>query len=373
VDFNLSDEETMLRESVSRFVAVEYELTRRQQLMEAGKDHWPRFAELGWTGVGLPEAAGGYDPSLSSVMVIAEALGGGLALEPYIGAAVLTPHVLLAALGAEASADLLAPVIEGSAQIALANAEHEAGAELSFVETQARKSGDGFALSGAKTAVLGGPSATSFLVAARTAGAAHDRDGVSLFHVARDAKGLTVRDYRLIDGSAVSDLTLSDVALPASSLVGKQGAALAALEAGTDIAIIATAFGLVGAMSAALTMTTEHLKTRKQFGGPLRDFQSLRHRAADMLIAIEQARSAAYRGLAGLEHPDPAVRARGASAAKIVAVQSARFVGQNAIQLHGGMGVVDEFRISHLFKYMAVASAQFGSDMHHIKRLGALM
>jgi alkylation response protein AidB-like acyl-CoA dehydrogenase len=373
VDFTLSDEEAMLHESVSRFVASEYELTRRQKLIDSDADHWGRFAELGWLGVGIPEAAGGYSESLAGAMIVSEILGGGLALEPYVGIAVLTPQVVLSALGAEASAPLLAPVAEGASLIALANAEHEAGANLCFVETSARRAGGGYVLSGAKTAIIGGPKATSFLIATRTSGDVGDSTGISLFHAPRHTPGLCVRDYRMIDASPMSDIKLDNVELPVSALLGKKDHALGALQAGVDAATVATVFGVVGAMSAALALTTEHLKTRKQFGGPLRDFQVLRHRAADMLIAIEQARSAAYRALAALSQRDPDVRARAVSAAKVVLAQSSAFVGQNAIQLHGGMGVVDEFRISHLFKYMAVANSLFGADTHHIKRLGALL
>jgi alkylation response protein AidB-like acyl-CoA dehydrogenase len=369
VDFTFSDEETMLHESVSRFVAAEYELTRRQKLIDANNNHWRRFAELGWLGLGIPQAAGGYGASLNGAMILSENLGGGLAVEPYVGIGVLTPQVVLAALGAEASASLLMPVVEGASLIALAGTEAQPGENLALIQTNASKQGGGYVLNGRKTAVIGGPNATSFLIAAQTSA----KGGLSLFNAPRETRGLHVRDYRMIDATGMSDITLEGVELPATALIGEKDRTLPALEAGIDAAIVATAFGVVGAMSSALSLTTEHLKTRKQYGGPLRDFQVLRHRAADMLIAIEQARSAAYRALAALNQPDPKARARATSSAKIVLAQSSAFVGQNAIQLHGGMGVVDEFRISHLFKHMAVANALFGSESYHIKRMGELM
>jgi len=373
VDFNLSDEEVMLRESVARFVAAEYELPKRQQLIASGRDHWPRFAELGWLGVGIPEAAGGYGGSLSATMLIAEVLGGGLALEPFVGAAVLAPQAILAAVGAEASASLLEPVLAGDTRLALANGEYAARGKLSFIGTSARAKGSHFVLNGKKTAVLGGPSATDYLVAARTSGSIDEVHGVTLFRVPRTTAGLTVRDYRMIDSSGMSDLVLDDVQVPAEAIVGEADQAMAALETGTDAAIVATAFSIVGAMSAALSLTTEHLRTRKQFGGPLRDFQVLRHRAADMLVDLEQARSAAYRGLAGLHETNPQARAHAASAAKIVVTRCSRFVVGQAVQLHGGMGVSDEFRVSHLFKFIAVGNALFGADTYHVERLGSLM
>lgn len=373
MDFSLSEEETMLCESVSRFIAAEYDLPKRQALSASGRDHWARFAELGWLGVGVPEAAGGYDASLTGVMLISEILGGGLALEPYLGAAVLAPQVVLAALGGAQSAPLLAPVIEGRELIALANSESDARGRLSFIATTARPKGKGFVLEGEKTAILGGPSATCFLIAARTSGAVDDVDGVTLFRAPRETPGLTALDYKMIDETRMSDITLHGVELPAQAVVGPQGGADAALEAGTDTAIVAACFGVVGAMQQALTLTKDYLPARKQFGRPLSDFQVLRHRAADMLVALEQARSAAYRGLAGLHERDPRARARAASTAKIVAANCSRFVCGQAIQLHGGMGVTDEFRISHLFKYISVANALFGADAYHVERLGTLI
>jgi hypothetical protein len=373
MDFTLSEEENMLRDSVARFTAAEYELTKRNKLIAENRDHWATFAELGWLGVGIPEEAGGYGGDLNGVMVIAEALGAGLALEPFLGAAVLAPQTILAALGPEASGELLAPVVEGAAQIALANNEYEALGNLSFCAASARAVGDGYELSGAKSAVLGGATATSFLVAARTSGTAHDKAGISLFLLPRDTPGLTVRAYRLMDATPVADLVLNKVNAPKNTIIGPIGGAYAALEAGTDIAIVAASFGAVGAMDSALQMTVEYLKTRNQYGAPLRDLQVLRHRAADMLVALEQARSAAYRSLAGLHENDPNARARAASTAKIVAAKSSHFVCGQAIQLHGGMGVTEELRIGHLFKYITANNALLGSASYHVGRMGALL
>jgi alkylation response protein AidB-like acyl-CoA dehydrogenase len=373
VDFTLSTEESILRDSAERFTAAEYELARRNKLIAADQDHWERFVELGWLGLGIPEEAGGYDASLNGPMVLAEALGQGLALEPYLGVGVLAPHAILAAAGAEAAAALLAPVIEGQERLALAHAEHEGRGRHSFVRTSARRQGDGYILSGAKSAVLGGSRATKFVVAARTSGAVDEDEGVSLFLVDRDAPGLTVQPYRLIDASPVADLELNGVAARASALIGVEGKALSALEFATDVATVAAAFSTVGAMGAALTQTRDYLQTRKQFGDTLSQFQALRHRAADMLVSLEQARSAAFRGLAGLHADDPGQRRRAVSAMKIVVARCSHFVCGQAIQLHGGMGVTDELRIGHLFKHATVANALFGSPDFHVRRLGALL
>lgn len=373
MDFQLTSEEEMLRDSVARFVASDYDLTRRNDLLLDGSDHWLFFADHGWLGIGIPEEAGGYDTSLNGAMAIAEALGGGLALEPYLAAAVLAPQVVLAAAGAAASATILRPVVAGCSVIALANQEHGARGRNAVVATLAVEGADGYLIDGVKTVVLGGGRADAFLIAARTSGAPSDTSGISLFLVPRDSPGLSVRPYRMIDATAVADISLDNVHAPHSSLIGPIGGALPAIDSGTDIAIVAANFALVGAMSEALRLSVEHLKTRKQFGGPLRDFQVLRHRAADMLVALEQGRSAAYRGLAGLGNPDPSARARAVSAAKIVVAECSRLVCGQAVQLHGGIGVSEEYRISHLFKYMAVTSALFGSEDYHVERLGSLM
>lgn len=373
MNFHLNDEEVMLRDSVARFVCAEYALPKRRELVKAGRDHWRQFADLGWLAVGIPEGAGGLGGSLYGTMLICEVLGGGLALEPYLGCAVLVPQVVLAALEPSAGAAFLASIIEGQTLMALANSEYPARGNLAYIATRAAPDARGIVLNGRKTGVLGGPSATDFLVVARIAGAPDSLDGLSLYRVPRNSPGLGVRNYRMIDSSPMSDLTLDEVVLPSTAIVGTSGSAYQALVAGTDAAIVASAFGMIGAMQQALNLTVEHLRTRKQFGGPLRNFQVLRHRAADMLVQLEHARSAAYRALAALHQPDPAGRAHAVSAAKIVMNRCSRFVAGQAVQLHGGMGVSDESPVSHLFKYIAVTNSLFGDDAYHIERLGSLM
>jgi alkylation response protein AidB-like acyl-CoA dehydrogenase len=370
MDFNHSTEEEMLRESVTQFVDAECVLPRSNFQK---RDLWHRFAELGWLGIGIPQQAGGYDASLTCVMIVNSVLGGAPILEPFVGSAVLTPQTFIAALGAEASAPFVQPGVEGTQVWALANAEYEASGRLSFVHTSAERNDKGFTLRGKKSTVLGGHLATHFLVAARTEGAVDSQHGITLFSVRRDEVGLTVRNYEMIDSSQVADLELDDVHIPVESVIGKHNSALAAIETGTDIAIIASLFGVVGAMDRALRLTNDYVRTRKQFGRILWDLQVVKHRLADMLVSLEHARSAAYRGLSGLYETDVLARARAVSSAKIVVSRCSKFVCGQALHLHGGMGLTDELPVSHLFKYAAVNTALFGSESYHVGRLGSLM
>lgn len=363
----------MLLDSVQRFVKDNYALAQREKIRTTDGDHWSTYAELGWLGIGIPEEYGGNGRSFADIAIISEALGQGLVLEPYLGAGVLVPQLMLEAATAEQCGDLLPRMIEGSTIIALAHMEDAARGRVEYIETSASRTADGYLLHGHKTAVLGGPHATELLVAARTSGESSDRAGITLFRIGRGAPGLSVRDYQMIDGMAVSDISLEGVAAPSRDVVGVVGGACLGLEKATQIAIIAAGADAVGSMTAALSHTCTYLQTRKQFGVPLGDFQALRHRVADMRVALELARSNLYRGLAGLENPDPGERAKAVSSTKIMVAQASRIVGGQAVQLHGGVGVTEEFPVGHHFKHLTVLNALFGTDDYHVARLGALV
>jgi alkylation response protein AidB-like acyl-CoA dehydrogenase len=373
VDFNLSEEEAMLRDSVARFSAAEYALTKRAQMIAEGRDNWHRFAELGWLGVGIAEIAGGYGGSLSAMATVAERLSAELAIEPYVGGVVFPSQVLIAHLGDKEAARFLEPMIAGETRLAVGGTELGTRAGLRWTETRAEDSTSGFVLNGAKMALAGGASATDFLISARTSGGPYDPGGISLFHIPRGTPGFKVRPWRMIDGSELADVELEDVRLGADALLGKPGAALGSLAAGLDTAIAISNFEVVGAMESALAATVEYIRTRKQFGGPLSDFQVLRHRCADMLVDLEQARSAAIRGLAGASQPNGALRAYATSSAKAVVIRASEFVCGQAIQLHGGMGVTDEMRVGHLFKRAAAANALYGSRDFHLGRMESML
>lgn len=363
----------MLLDSVQRFVKDNYALVQREKMDGAKGTFWSTYAELGWLGIGIPEEYGGNGRDFVDVAIISEALGQGLALEPYLGAGVLAPQVILEAASAEQRADLLPRVVDGSTLLALAHTEDAARGRIEYIETSASRSADGFIIRGHKTAVLGGPHAAELLVAARTAGGPSDPEGITLFRVDRGALGLKAIDYEMFDRTAVSDIWLDGVAVSDQDVIGTVGGAHPALESATQIAIIAAAADAVGSMTEALSLTCAYLQTRKQFGAPLSDFQVLRHRVADMQVALELARSNLYRGLAGLGNPDRDARTRAVSAAKISASQASRTVGGQAVQLHGGVGVTEEFPVGHHFKHLAVLNALFGTDDHHVVRFGEVV
>ena len=370
MDLSLSDEQTMLRDTLTRYLAQHH----------AFDPHRPRDANALWQALGrdlgvlgatLPADAGGMGGGAVEAMVVADALGEALAPIPYIEGVVIAGG-LLKRVESERAAALLPQIADGSARIVLAAGEADSRQALEAVATRATPSGNGWALDGAKVVVAGAPDADWLLVAARTAGEARDVRGLSLFLVPADAAGLSRHDYKLIDGLPAADITLAQVQLPADALLGTEGAALPLIEAARDEGIAALCAEAAGLARKMLADTVAYAKERKQFGQPLASFQALQHRMVDMFIAVEQATSAAY--LAAL-HVDAAaeVRARTIAAAKATVADAVRFVGQNAVQLHGGMGMTDELAVGHYFRRATAIEQQFGAADHHLKRYAALM
>lgn len=337
------------------------------------KNYWSTYAELGWLGIGVPEEYSGIGRAYTDIAVFAEAIGRGLVLEPYLGAGVLATQVFLEAATTEQCATLLPKVVDGSTVLALANSEAHARGRLELIQTTAKEYNGSYIIEGHKATVLGGPHATDFLVAARTSGLHYETEGISLFHVKASAPNLCKSNYHFIDRTAVSDLELQKVIVPASALIGKLGQGFRALERGTQIGIVAAASDAVGSMTEALSQTCAFLKVRKQFGSPLSDFQVLRHRVADMTVALELARSSLFRGLAGLENPDDIERAKAVSSTRIMVSRASRLVGGQAIQLHGGIGVTEECAVGHHFNHLSVLNVLFGTEDYHVAKLGALI
>jgi alkylation response protein AidB-like acyl-CoA dehydrogenase len=304
-------------------------------------------------------------------MVIADALGEALAPVPYIETAVIAAGLLRRASGERAGA-LLPQLADGSVRAVLAAGEADSRQALEAVSTIARQSGNGWTLDGEKVVVAGAPGADWLLVTARTAGSARDVRRVSLFLVPADAVGLSRHDYALIDGLPASDLTFTAVTVPADALLGEEGSALPLLEQARDEGIAALCAEAAGLARKMLNDTVAYTKEREQFGQPLASFQALQHRMVDMFIAAEQATSAAY--LAALHVEGPAAqRSRAVAAAKATVSDAVRFVGQNAVQLHGGMGMTDELAVGHYFRRATAIEQQFGATDHHAKRYAALM
>lgn len=371
MNFDLSDEQRLLRDSLSRLMADQYgfEDRRRYMSMEGGLNPalWAAFAEMGLLALPFPEADGGIGGGAEETMIVMEALGRALALEPFLHAVVI-PACLLRHLGSGAERAEIVPMIaSGEMRPAFAHGEAGAGYRTGHVETRAKASGDAFALDGVKTLVVHGGSATHLIVSARLSGAAGDENGIGLFIIDAASPGVIRRDYPTQDGMRAAEITLEGA-------IGRRigtGEAFPALAAAADEAVAALCAEAVGAMEAALELTVDYLKTRKQFGRAIGDFQVLQHRAAEMVIELEQARSMAIYATMMARSDDADARARAVSAAKLQISRSAKLMGQSAVQLHGGVGMTIEYAIGHYFKRLTMIEKAFGDTDFHLDRLSA--
>jgi len=372
MDFTLNEEQQLLKNSVERFVEQDYGFEKRRDIIASpdgfDPEIWAQMAELGWLGLPFSEEEGGYDGTPVETMILMEALGRGLMVEPYLATVVLGGG-LVAALGkADKKAAILPNLIAGEMQLAFAHAEPQSRFDPADIVTSATKDGDGYLLNGHKAVVLNGGSADNIIVSARTSGEQRDQGGISLFIVDADAAGLKVNSYPTIDGFRAAELELTDVS---AEVLGEIDSAYPAIEAVLDAGIAAISAEAVGAMQVLHDDTLEYLKTRQQFGQAIGSFQVLQHRMVDIYIELEQARSAAVMATLRLTDNDPAARRHALSAAKVQIGQASRFVGQNAVQLHGGIGMTDELRISHYFKRLTMITNQFGSVDYHLDRMAS--
>jgi alkylation response protein AidB-like acyl-CoA dehydrogenase len=371
MDFRLSDEQEMLRKGLAKFLATRYGLDRSRAAAKTGAgwqpDIWRAFAdELGILGAALPEEMGGIGGGPVEVMVIAEALGQALVVEPYVDTAVVAAGLLLRA-GGEQAAGIVERIATGHAIVALAAAEEQSGDRWLDVATTAHRDGAGWVLEGSKIMVVSAPLATHVLITARS------ENGVSLFiaDLGELDGGLEMHGYRTVDDRRAADLVLTDLRLPADALLGREGQAWPSLTQARDEGAAAVCAEAVGAMRRVLSDTVEYCKQRQQFGQPIGSFQTLQHRMVDMHMELEQAVAAVYLAVLNLE-ADAATRARAVSAAKATIGRAARFIGQNAVQLHGGMGMTEELAIGHYFKRLTAVQYEFGSTDHHVARYAEL-
>lgn len=371
MDFRLSDEQEMLRKGLAKFLATRYGLDRSRAAAKTGAgwqpDIWRAFAdELGILGAALPEEMGGIGGGPVEVMVIAEALGHALVVEPYVETAVVAAGLLLRA-GGEEAAGIVERIATGHAIVALAAAEEQSGDRWLDVATTAHRDGAGWVLEGSKMMVVSAPLATHLLITARS------ENGVSLFiaDLGEVDGGLEMHGYRTVDDRRAADLVLTDLRLPADALLGREGQAWPSLAQARDEGAAAVCAEAVGAMRRVLSDTVEYCKQRQQFGQPIGSFQTLQHRMVDMHMELEQAVAAVYLAVLNLE-ADAVTRARAVSAAKATIGRAARFIGQNAVQLHGGMGMTEELAIGHYFKRLTAVQYEFGSTDHHVARYAEL-
>ena len=369
MNFDFSDDQVSLRDAVARWVEKGYSFERRHALAKAGGQSravYAELAELGLAGLAVPEAHGGLGLGPVDAMVVMEELGRGLVNAPYAQAALIAPAVLGMAPQAQ-QAEWLPKIADASALVVLAHQERGSRYRLQQVATRAARSGSGWTLSGAKSVVPAGDEADAFIVPARIAGSERDEAGIGLFLVERSAKGLVLRGHPTQDGARAAELTLADT--PAAPIV-EDGYAV--LEHAADIGIAAACAEAVGAMDKLVAVTVEYMNTRKQFGVTIASFQALRHRMADVKMQLELARSMSYFATLKLGEPR-AARRRALSQAKLQLGQSMRFVGQQCIQLHGGIGVTDEYIASHYFKRLTMLEMSFGDSLHHLGEVSARM
>ncbi|RYF78725.1 MAG: acyl-CoA dehydrogenase [Comamonadaceae bacterium] len=372
MDLQYTPEQTQLRESVERFVREAYDFAHRRKLVGSERGHdegcWRQYAEFGWLAIPFSEEEGGIGGDATDTGIVMEGVGRGLLLEPFLASVVLGGG-LLSALGNDAQkSEWLQPMMSGERKLALAYAEPGSRYEITHCETTARRDGEGWVLDGHKSLVYGAPSADVLIVIARTGGAAGDRAGLSAFAVDAGTPGLTLTPYATHDGQRAADVALKGVRVDVARLLGGEGAAGEALERVVDQGIAALASEAVGAMTMLVDATLEYLKTRQQFGRPIGTNQALQHRMVDMYIALDEARSMALYGALMLREQDPAARRKALSATKIEIDRTAKRVGQEAVQLHGAMGVTEELAVGHYFKRLSMIATTFGDSDWHVER-----
>ena len=373
MDFDLTEEQRLLRDSVDRLLADHYGFDKRRAYLARpegwSRGVWAQYAELGLLGLPFPEGYGGFGGGPIEVMLVMEAFGRVLALEPYLATVVLGGTALRLAANEEQKSAILPQIAEGNMILAFAHSERQARYDLSDVLTTAKPKGSGWLLDGAKSVVLHGDSAQRLVVSARTAGERDDPAGITLFTVDAAANGVARRGYPMRDGSRAAEISLSGVELGEEDVLGEVGAGFPVIEGVVEAGIAATAAEAVGAMETMQAMTLEYLKTRQQFGRPIGHNQALQHRATEMLMELERGRSMAMLAAMMVEEPDAAERAHNIAMAKVGVGQASKFVSQNAIQLHGGIGMTEEYAVGHYFRRCMVIEHTFGDTAHHLSRL----
>jgi len=376
MDFELSDEQRLLKDSVERLTTQRYDFETRKKFMAEpdgwSRDMWRQYAELGLTALPFAEEHGGIGGGPVETMIVMEAFGRALALEPYLATVVIGGGFLRRGASDAVKAELLPKVAAGEALLSFAHIERQARYDLADVAATARKDGAGYVLNGEKSLAVHGDCADRLIVSARVSGAQRDRQGIGLFLVDAKQDGVSRRGYPTMDGLRAAEITLSNVKVGADDVIGEPGNAFSLIEQVVDSGIAALCAEAVGAMGAMHEITVDYLKQRKQFGVPIGNFQVLQHRAGDMLIALEQARSMAMLASMMSEEQNAAERRKSIAAAKVQIGRSAKIVGEGAIQLHGGIGMTMEYKVGHYFKRATMIDKAFGDADHHLAALARM-
>jgi pimeloyl-CoA dehydrogenase small subunit len=375
MNFDYSDEQQLLADTLKRYLATHYTFDARAKIVASAAGYseevWAAFAEMGLLGLPFAAEYGGFGGNAVDVMIVMEAIGEGLVVEPYLATVGLAGQFIARGGTAAQKQRILPAIAAGNAKLALAQTERGARYDLQHVATRARRAAEGWVLEGEKCAVLHGGCADFLVVSARTAGRHNDPHGISLFLVGRDIPGVTLQEYRTIDNLRAVDVRLSGAVVPEEALIGPEGDGLALLEEVVDYGTALLCAEAVGAIRYANEATLAYLKTRRQFGVPIGSFQALQHRMVDMFISYEQARSMACLACVKVDSAEAAERRRVISAAKIKIADACRHVSQESVQLHGGMGMTEDLKISHTFRRLTMIAQTFGDADHHLERFAA--
>jgi pimeloyl-CoA dehydrogenase small subunit len=376
MDFGLSEEQRLLKDSVERLLADRYDFESRKRFMQSAdgwsRELWKQYADLGLLGLPFEEKHGGFGGGPVEIMIVMEAIGRALALEPFVATVLLGGGLVRHAGGDAQRAAILPKIASGELLLAFAHAERQSRYDMGDVLLSAKRDGAGHVLDGAKSLVLHGDSADQLVVSARVAGGRKDRDGIGLFLVDAKAKGVSRRGYQMNDGQRAAEVTFEGVKIGGDAVLGEPGKAFAAIERVVHETIAALAAEAVGAMVAMHEMTVDYLRTRKQFGVPIGSFQVLQHKAVDMLVAIEQARSIMFYGTMMAAEADANARRKAMAAVKAQIGRSGQAVGQIGTQLHGGIGMTMEYKGGHYFKRLAIIDTMFGDADHHLATLARM-
>lgn len=376
MDFNFTDEQQLLSDTVQRFARENYTFDKRREILNTApgwsREVWNELAGLGLTALNVPETHGGLGAGPVETMLVMNTFGAALLLEPFLGAAIVAPALLTRLDDANAAADLLPAIATGERIVIVAHREPQTRGEVEHVVTRAEPSGDGYVINGYKSVIAHAGTADELLITARTSGNPTDTDGISVFRIKPGMPGLTVKGYLTIDGQKAGDIELQGVKVASSALIGTAGQAFSAIEGAHEVALSAICAEAIGIIKAVNSATLEYARSRKQFGQPISKFQVLQHRMADMFIQGEHATSMSYLAAIRCIDGNTHERRRSLSAAKVVIGQAGRFVGQQAIQIHGGMGVTDELMVSHHFKRLTTIDLTYGDTDFHTQRFISL-
>ena len=375
MDFNFNEEQTLIQSQVAQFIQRDYEWEKRQVLVASdlgfSNENWKIFAELGWLGISLSENSGGFGGTALESMIIMEEFGKGLVVEPFLETVILCAGLIDSCGNEEQKADLLGPVISGEMHLALGFTEPQSRFNLADVTTEAKKKNGDYLVSGFKSVVMNGPNADKLIISARTSGKQNDKEGISLFIIDSNLDGVSLRNYPTVDGRRASEVTLENVIVPSSSLLSEEGNGFQHLEDAIDTATLAICAEAVGAMEVLYKTTVEYTKIRKQFGQAIGKFQVLQHRMVDMFMEYEQSKSLLY--MATIKNVEGSKDAKKAiSGLKYQVGKAAKFIGQQSVQLHGGMGVTEELSVGHFFKRLTTIITIFGNTDYHLKRYSQL-